>query len=282
MNPPKIYGLIGYPVKHSLSPLMHNAAFAALGIDAKYELFEVSPGELGDFFKSIPQRNILGFNVTIPHKEKVIALLDQASEEARLIGAVNTVKVEGAKTGGFNTDGAGFLKYLKEELRFDPKGKRIALIGAGGAAKAIAVYLCKAAVKSVSIHDIDNNKLLNLGDQLKKHFAGIEFLSASSVEQLNIASSDLLVNATPIGMKETDPCLVDGKFIKKDLLVYDCIYNPEETKLLRIARGKGAKVANGLGMLLYQAADSFKIWTGKEAPVNVMKQALKERTKHDW
>jgi len=270
----KIYGVLGYPVKHSFSPLMQNAAFGALKINAEYKLFEVAQEELKDFLTSLREKNIWGLNVTIPHKEKVIPFLDNLSDETRLIGAVNTIRVSSNQLEGFNTDGEGFLKHLTEELKFAPRGKIIAVIGAGGAARAVSVYLSKALTKEISIYDIDKNKTSVLVEHLKKNFKNIEFIAANSIEELNIKDCDLLVNATPIGMKETDPCIVDKKFMHKNLLVYDLIYNPKETKLQAHAKKVGAKVSGGLGMLLYQGMFSFEIWTGQKAPKEVMRKAL--------
>lgn len=273
-NNMKIYGIIGYPVKHSFSPAMHNAAFSALKINAEYKLFELRPQELEGFIKSLPGNNIYGLNVTIPYKEKVVPFLDKISSESRLIGAVNTIKVSGAKLEGLNTDGAGFLKHLSEDLRFDPQGKNIAIIGAGGAAKAISVYLSKAGVRKISLYDLDEAKLNTLISNLRENFDNIDFNSAGSMEALGIQNADLLINATPTGMKESDPCIVSEDFIHKGLLVYDLIYNPQETKLLKAAKQKGARVSNGLGMLLCQGMLSFEIWTGEKAPKEAMQQAL--------
>lgn len=276
----KIYGLIGYPVKHSLSPLMHNAAFSHLKIDAEYKLFEVKPEGLEDFVNTLEQKNIHGLNVTIPHKEKVIPFLGTISEEARLIGAVNTIKVSGSRLEGFNTDGEGFLKHLTQDLGFNPENKNIALIGAGGAARAVSVYLASAKPKAIAIFDIDRNKSSALASHLKENFKDIDFKIADSIEELRIGDCDLLANATPIGMKDSDPYLVEEKLLHKGILVYDLIYNPNETNLLRAAKSRGAKVSNGLGMLLYQGAIAFQIWTGKSAPLEVMRQALDPHTNY--
>lgn len=270
----KIYGILGFPAEHSLSPLMHNAAFSHLKIDAEYKIFEKKPEEAEGFIRLLAENNIAGLNITVPYKEKIVPFLSSISEEAKLIGAVNTIKVSGNKLEGFNTDGAGFLKHLTEDLKFNPENKTIAILGAGGASRAISVYLAKANPKIISIYDIDKTKLLALVNHLKANFKNIEIKSANSAQELNIAAVDLLVNATPIGMKETDPCLVDGNLINRNMLVYDLIYNPKETKLLKLAEEKGAKISNGLGMLLYQGVLAFEIWTGEIAPVEVMRKAI--------
>lgn len=274
MTLPKIYGLMGYPVSHSLSPLMHNAAFSYLKINAQYKLFPLKEKEIGPFLKGAKCNNIFGLNVTVPYKEKVTPFLDSISCEARLIGAVNTIKFSGSKLLGFNTDGEGFLTHLREDLAFNPKGKNIAIIGAGGAARAISVYLSKVRPQLLSIYDIDRPKLSALVNHLKANFKDVNIKLANSIKELDIRGADLLVNATPIGMKETDPCLIDKKFIHKRMLVYDLIYEPKQTKLLNAAKHKGARISNGLGMLLYQGTIAFEIWTGKKAPKKVMQNAL--------
>ncbi len=275
MIPPKIFGLVGYPVEHSLSPRMHNAAFKALKINAAYRLFSLKEDELKVFFAGLKKNNIFGLNVTIPYKEKVMAFLDKISPEAKLIGAVNTVKVNQGSLEGFNTDGEGFLRHIKLSLGFNPKGKSIAIIGAGGASRAVGIYLSKEKPKRISFFDSDVAKAGNLVKHLKECFSAIEFRQSCSIEGLGIETSDLLINASPIGMKEADSCLVKEGFTRKKPLVYDLIYNPPETKLLKLAKSKGCVVSNGLGMLLYQGALAFKHWTGKEAPVEVMREALK-------
>jgi len=276
---PKIYGVLGYPARHSLSPAMHNAAFRTLKINAEYRIFEKTPGELGNFLCSLSKENICGLNVTVPYKEKVIPLLNKVSAEAKLIGAVNTIRSSDKGLEGFNTDGEGFLRHLTEDLRFNPQDKVIAVIGAGGAARAVSVFLSKAEPKTITIHDIDRTKAEALVSHLRANFKDIEIKMADSIAGLNILDSDLLVNATPIGMKEDAPLLVDEKFIHRGLLVYDLIYNPAETKLLKTAKQKGAMVSNGLGMLLYQGARSFELWTGEKAPIAIMRQALNEGVK---
>lgn len=274
---PRIFGLIGYPIKHSLSPFMHNAAFNALRLDAEYQLFELKAQELENFLKSLSQKNIYGLNVTIPYKEQVVPFLGKVSAEAELIGAVNTIKVLQDKLEGFNTDGAGFLKHLSEDLKFNAQGKSIAVIGAGGAAKALTVSLSKAGAKRIAVYDVEKEKSRRLIAHLKENFKETEFNQADSIEEIGIQNSDLLINATPIGLKDTDPCIVSEGLMHEGLLVYDLIYNPKETKLLKMAREKGARVSNGLGMLLYQGMLSFEIWTGKNAPKEVMQKALEDK-----
>lgn len=273
----KIYGVLGYPAKHSLSPAMHKAAFRALKINAEYKIFEKKPQELEEFIRSLSKENIRGLNVTVPYKEKIIPYLNSISPEAKLIGAVNTVKVSKAGLDGFNTDAEGFLRHLTCDLGFSPKGKIIAIIGAGGAAKAISLILARSCPKRITIFDIDKQKAINLLKRLKENFKRLDLKAADSIDRLGITQADLLVQATPIGMKKSDPSMVDEKLFHRRLLVYDLIYKPQQTRLLSIARRRGAKTSNGLGMLLYQGALSFERFTGRKAPVEVMRDALVSR-----
>ncbi|MEI8349246.1 MAG: shikimate dehydrogenase [Candidatus Omnitrophota bacterium] len=257
-------GLFGFPVKHSLSPRIHRYFSKLHRINATYLCFEVSPAHLEKAITGAKALGLKGFNLTIPHKESIIRYLDCIDPGARLIGAVNTVKIENGKTFGFNTDGEGFLRHLQEELSFDPRHKDIAMLGAGGAARAVSVYLAKMHPASLAIYDIDKAKAKALLGHLKANFKHTTFRFASSVIALDIAQCDLLVNTTPVGMKPGDPCLVAPELLHKKLFVYDLIYNPGETKLLMRSRLHGCRISNGLGMLLHQAARSFEIWTGKK------------------
>lgn len=270
----KIYGVLGNPAKHSLSPLMHNAAFSALQIKAEYRIFEKTENELPSFLASLQSENIFGLNVTVPYKEKITFYLDNLSEEANLIGAVNTIKVYPDKLEGYNTDGDGFVRHIQDELGFGLRGKSISMIGAGGAARAVSAYLCINRVKSISIFDIDKEKRDNLIESLQKTFKKVSFRAAASIDKLYINKADLLINSTPVGMKEADPCLINPTQIHKGLFIYDLIYNPKRTKLLRLAQENGLKFSNGLGMLLYQGVRSFEIWTQRQAPVEIMREAL--------
>lgn len=279
----QVYGLVGYPVKHSLSAAMHNAAFRALGINAEYKLFEVKPEELEGFLKAAGGKNIHGLNITVPHKEKAITFLSVLSEEARLIGAVNTVRIDKDKSEGFNTDYLGFIRHIRE-LKLEPR--RVAVIGAGGAAKAICFGLCLEAAKhgmgqfEICIYDIDERKSADLAKRLESFFESQKFTAVDSLGDLKIKSRDLLINASWAGMNKEDPCLLDESALGQKTFVYDLIYNPPETKLLQLAKGKGCGYANGLDMLLYQGAESFRIWTGREGPevTGIMRDALRKES----
>lgn len=275
----QLYGLIGYPVKHSFSAFMHNAAFAHYKMNAEYQLFEVSPEELDEFFKkTIVEIGIKGFNVTVPHKERAVAYLDGEKELlVKIIGAVNTIRVEpNGSLSGFNTDAGGFLRDL-EEQGATVADKNVFLLGAGGGAKAVAFAIMNQLPKKLSILDIDSAKAQELAKRIKHFYPSVAIETAMRVEDLDIGKADILINATPVGMKPEDPLLVKKEWLRPELFVYDLIYNPIETKLLKIAREVGCRCANGLGMLLYQGCLAFEHWTQKQAPVDVMRKALTGR-----
>lgn len=270
-----IYGVLGYPAQHSLSPLMHNAAFRVLNINAEYKTFEIKPEDLDHFLERMDP-DIQGLNVTIPYKERILKFvtLDAESSHLKQLGAVNTIVRKDDVWKGFNTDIYGFSKHLQEV--FDPHGKRCALLGAGGAARAVCFSLAQCGAKEVAIFDVDTSRTEGLLQMMKGLFPYFSVSSAGSVKDLNIKDKDILINATPVGMKESDPCLVHEAWLRKDLFVYDLIYNPAETKLLTLAKKSGARTTNGQGMLLYQGVLSFELFTGQPAPLDVMRQALSQ------
>lgn len=275
----KIYGLIGYPIKHSLSAVMHNAAFSRLNIDAEYRLFEVKPEELTDFFRDIDKKGISGLNVTVPYKEKALDFvsLDDKSVHLRRVKAINTIVKKKGAWKGFNTDIPGFARHLKEQ--FDPLNKKTAVLGAGGAARAVCYVLAGAGAREIAIFDIDRAKAEDVSAMIKSLFPYFQIVAVDSVEKLGIENKDLLVNATPLGLKEGDTAPVSKGLLHKKLFVYDLIYNPAKTKLLQAAEKAGAKTSNGLGMLLYQGMLSFELWTGERAPEEVMRRALEKELK---
>jgi shikimate dehydrogenase len=269
---PKLYGLVGFPIQHSLSPGIHNAAFSALKIKAKYKLFQLKPDQLPGFLNSLTKKNICGFNVTYPYKEEILKFLDSKSSGVKEIGAANTVLVERCgKLKGFNTDYLGFMAHLKE-LKLKPK--KVALIGAGGAAKAVGFALAKMKIIQLCIYDIDKFKALSLFKKLNSSFPKTKFDLASRLEDLKLADKDLLINASPVGMRQSDPCLVAPGDLHAGLFVYDLIYSPLETKLISLARERNLNFSNGLGMLLYQGVFAFKHFSGRAAPVKIMKNCL--------
>ncbi|MDD5020293.1 MAG: shikimate dehydrogenase [Candidatus Omnitrophica bacterium] len=276
-TPKELYGLIGRPVKHSYSALMHNAAFKHYGMDAVYELFEVAPQELETFFKkTVLEKKIKGFNVTVPHKEAALKYLSgTVSVGVKMIGAVNTVCVrQDGQFDGFNTDEMGFVKDVESE-GVVIHGKTAALIGAGGGARAVAFGLAAQQALEIRIFDMDRSKAEKLAADIGQYYSNAS--PVSSFEKLDIPDADILVNATPVGMKPEDSLLVKQEWLKAGQFVYDLIYNPAETKLLATAKAAGCRTANGLGMLLYQGALAFEHWTGKAAPMDAMRKALSER-----
>ncbi|MBM3254123.1 MAG: shikimate dehydrogenase [Candidatus Omnitrophica bacterium] len=270
----KVYGIFGFPVEHSLSPSMHNAAFRHLGINAAYLAFSISPDKLKDAVRTIRVLNMRGLNITVPHKENIIRFLDTLSGEARLIGAVNTVVVRKDKLIGYNTDGYGFIRSLIW-TGFNPKGKSFLIIGSGGASRSICAALGKLKVKEIFICDVIEEKAKNLKAHIRRIFPNC-YIEAVPVNSLKVVRDrlDIVVNATPLGLKETDPLPVDSQILKKGIMVYDLVYNPIETKLLTLAKKKGLRYSNGIGMLLFQGALSFKLWMKQEPPIAVMRRAL--------
>jgi len=261
----KIIGIFGFPVEHTLSPLMHNAAFDALGLNIRYLAFKVFPRDLGDAVRAIRSLNMLGVNITVPHKENVIPFLDKVDEEAIFIGAVNTVVNSNGILIGYNTDGRGFISSLiEEDIEFE--GKRILIIGAGGAARSISYYLSEKA-KDLSLYDIDKQKAERLCRDLSKFRSGVRVLD--NVEE---DIYDMIINATPLGLKPDDPLPLSHDLINDRMIVYDLVY--KETNLIRMARQKGAKTLDGSGMLLWQGVLAFELWTGVKPPVDVMRRVL--------
>ncbi|RLI79581.1 shikimate dehydrogenase [Archaeoglobales archaeon] len=259
------FGLVGYPVKHSVSPAMHNAAFKQLGIDAVYLAFEVKPNEVDKAIFGAKALGFKGLNITIPHKEKALEFVKPDSLAAR-IGAINTIDLETMK--GYNTDAYGALKAL-ESSRVNVEGKNILIVGAGGAARAIAFALIEKSL--VVISNRTEQRGLKLVEELRRYGESI-FIPYNEIEKLE-GKIDVIVNATPLGMKgfESKPPLPHS--LIRDVVVFDTVYNPMETELIKLARKRKCKVVYGIDMLVYQGAKAFEIWTGKKAPVEVMKKA---------
>ncbi len=278
----KIVGLIGYPIDYTLSPDMHNAAFKELNLNFVYLPFRVKSENLQSAIKGLPALNIVGVNVTIPHKELAMKYLDDFSLEASMIGAVNTICVQDGKLFGDNTDGKGFIASLKEELKVDPTDKKVFILGAGGAARAIGFSLAKLNVKRMTITDIDIPRTERLSADIKHHFHELRVDTVGLKDKefgRNISDCDILINATPCGMHQDDPLLINPDWVFSTHVVYDIIYNPPQTPLLKMAKERGCLTQNGLGMLIHQGALSFELWTGEKAPVEVMRQAIKLKIK---
>ena len=270
-----IVGLIGHPVEHSFSPPMHNAAFDELGMDYAYVAFDVDPQELQSAIEGAKSLNIKGFNVTIPHKIEVMQFLDEIDEVAALIGAVNTIDFKELK--GYNTDGIGAVKAIEEVTPI--KDKNVVVAGAGGASRAISFYLAKYGAESLTILNRNVEKAQRLASDVSCSGL-IDDVKADSISEIGgyLKDADILVDTTPIGMHPNidDNPIASSEDMHNDLVVFDAVYNPNETVLLKEAIKAGAKPVYGIKMLLYQGAESFKIWTGRDAPVDVMENALKD------
>jgi shikimate dehydrogenase len=274
----KLYGIFGYPIGHSLSPLMHNTAFAHHGLDAVYLPFAVPPAHLEMAVKSIVALQMGGVNVTIPHKQAVMAWMDDLSPEARLIGAVNTIHLRDGRLHGYNTDGIGFLRAL-EEAGSDVAGRTVMLLGAGGAARAIAVQLCLSGIRHLYLANRTLARAENLAAFLKQNIAHadisvVTFGGPSLVAHL--PDTDIVVNATSMGMSPHDPMPLPSNELGPRHLVCDIVYRPLHTPLLRAAQRQGARSVDGLGMLLHQGAKAFEIWTDNAFPIALIRARLLE------
>jgi shikimate dehydrogenase len=262
----RITGLYGYPVEHTLSPSMHNAAFEHLGLDYCYLPFSVHPDSLKSAVEAIRALSLAGVNVTIPHKESVIPYLNNVNEEALFIGAVNTIVNQERKLTGYNTDGRGFMRSLLEN-NILTNNKKVLIVGAGGASRAISYYLSEKANK-LFLFDIDKIKLKKLASDLSEIRENVHILNDTA----DLSSYDLLINATPLGLKATDPVPLNVSILSPHQTVCDLIY--KTTPLLSLAAQRGCKTIDGLGMLLWQGVLAFELWTGTSPPVEIMKAAL--------
>ena len=267
----RVYGLIGHPVSHSFSPAMHNAAFQELGLDSIYGAFDVTPERLEEALRGVCGLNLGGLNVTVPHKSNVIPYLDNLDPLAETIGAVNTIVNQNGSLRGTSTDFAGFLRSLKEN-DVEPEGLEIVLLGAGGSARALLAGLADAKAKSIRVWNRTASRAHSLVEEMKPVFPNcmIEHIHSDGLKDLDC---DLLVNTTSAGMQEQESPF-DLNHADRIGHVADIIYNPPKTPLLKQAEQLGIPNHNGLGMLLYQGCESFTFWTGMEAPVEVMRQAL--------
>lgn len=268
------YGLFGCPVEHSFSPQMHNSVFNKLNLNCVYLAFEIEPEELKVSLNALINLGFKGINITVPHKQSCMQYLHKIDEEAQIIGAVNTVKIKQSKLIGYNTDGIGFLNSLSAR-GIQLTGSSVWILGAGGASRAISIsMIINEDIKKVYIYDIDSSKAMNLVNDLNAIKKDIAF----KVDEENLndvaGSIDILVNATPVGLNQKD-IPISLELLNPDFkLVYDLIYNPSETELLKLSKEKGIETMNGMKMLVHQGAASFKIWTGIKPPVNVMESSV--------
>ena len=275
----RLAAVVANPIKHSISPFIHNTAFEATATNGVYVAWEIETSDLEQTVRNIRRYQMFGINLSMPYKEQVIPYLDELSDEARLIGAVNTVVNHDGILIGYNTDGKGFFKSLPS---FTITGKKMTLLGAGGAAKSILVQaiLDGANQISVFVRESSMEKTKSYLDRLEEQTGfKVDLYALEDVSELQarIAESDLLVNATSVGMDGKSSPVPESIVLPETILVADIIYKPFETPFLKWARSQGNPAVNGLGMLLHQAAEAFQLWTGKEMPTEVIWQSLQEK-----
>jgi len=283
----KLVVLLGNPLGHSISPAMHNQVFEKLGLDYCYMPVEVSPENLSTVFAGLTRMNVAGFNVTIPHKVAIMAHLDELDPVAATIGAVNTICIRDGRTTGYNTDGEGFIRLLEEEAKVSVRDKRIFILGGGGAVRAIAMTLAFRGAAKIFICNRTMNKAQDLASEINTKIRPC----AETVEQVfdrqaeALAKSDILVNGTSIGMHpHADELPIAEELLARHLVVADIVYNPLMTRLLKTAAAKGCPIVRGLGMLIYQGAAAFKLWTGLDPLIEEMAETayslMEARAKH--
>ena len=274
-------GVIGHPLKHSLSPTIFKVAFDAAGVEGGYEAWPTTEEQLEGRINALRGDEMLGANVTIPHKEAVVPLLDRLDEQAERAGAVNTIVHEGGgQLVGYNTDVTGFVRALRDDAGLDPKGKRTGILGAGGAARAVALALVEGGASIVLLAGRTPQRLNKIVSDLRDlTVAGVTITWChwqDGTFMTVLPKADLLVNCTPVGTRGSateSESPIDAQYLPTSGLVFDLVYNPQETPLLKAAQERGAKAVGGLGMLVYQAAESFRLWTKQDAPVERMLEA---------
>src|SRR4029453_6547452 len=282
--PPVRLGVFGDPVAHSLSPEMQNAALRACEIDAQYARFHIRPNELRSALRFLRTLDFVGVNLTVPHKIPGFAQIDEADESATRAGAVNTIRIHDKKLIGSNTDGEGFLRAIRSEFSVDVRDLRVMIIGAsGGTGRAIWWACAFENCERLVLVNRTLEKANALAERLRPFFmearvlgpvARLEAIACEeSAMRIQLADTDLIVNATPLGMNPSDPAPIPARLLAPHHMVFDCIYGPSKTALLRAAEQAGARSANGISMLLHQGALSFSIWFDREAPVEAMRSA---------
>jgi shikimate dehydrogenase len=280
----KLYGIIGHPIGHTLSPLMHNAAFAACGMSASMSAFDIEPHSLKEALEGFAKLDFGGINVTIPHKESIIRFLDEVDEEASIIGAVNTVRFENRKSAGFNTDVYGFLQSL-DPFRSAIDGGKFVILGAGGAARAIVYALLKHfRTSQIVIASRSPSRINDLIENFRR--MGQSNLTAFSTADpqfpLIFQASDVIINATPVGMlPRANELPVPDPAFRRGQLVMDLIYRPEQTELLRRAASAGLQTVGGLEMFIHQGARAFEIWTGKSMDIRQVRPVIVQKLRED-
>jgi shikimate dehydrogenase len=278
-------GVIGDPVAHSFSPQMQNAAFEHSGIKMQYARFQISADELGEALERLGELDFVGANLTVPHKIMALSLMEDIDSDAKAIGAINTIKMENGRLVGFNTDGRGFSKAIREEFSVDLRDLRVLLLGAGGVARAIARQCAKENCERLVITNRTLKKAEELMTSLRDFFSGPRVLGPvarlqvipweESAFRSQIANIDLIVNATPLGLNHRDPSPIPARLLLPHLIVLDAIYCERRTPFVSAAIEAGARAANGLSMLLHQGAIAFELWFNRSAPLEVMRAALR-------
>ena len=277
-------GVLGDPVAHSLSPQTQNAALKACKIDMQYARFQISPDELQSALDLIRELNFVGVNLTTPHKIAASKLMDEIDDNVRRIGAINTVKIDNAKLRGYNTDGKGFARAVRQEFAVDLRDLRVMILGAGGAARAVALQCAREDCERLVITNRTFATAQKLAEELREYFAGPRVLGPvprlqpipweEAAIRFQIAHLDLVVNATPVGLNQSNPSPIPARLLAPHLMVYDTVYREGRTPFVSAAIEAGARAANGLAMLLYQGALAFEVWFEREAPIQAMREAL--------
>jgi shikimate dehydrogenase len=271
----RLLALLGKPVGHSLSPAMHNASFAAEGLDYVYVALDVDPDDVPAAVRGAVALGFRGFNVTMPHKRAMVPLMHELDEAARISGAVNTVRIENMRLCGHNTDGSGLVEACKE-AGVALAGREFLLLGAGGAAASIAVALCGEGVGRLRIVNRNVERAEDLSERLRRAGKGVEIATGSAATlEGEVPAAPVIVNATSLGMRDADPLPLQENLIQEDAVVVDAVYRPgRETALIQTARERGASVVTGQRMLLYQGVLAQRLWTGHEPNIEAMAAAL--------
>jgi shikimate dehydrogenase len=285
LKPPVRLGVFGDPVAHSRSPAMQNAALAECGIDLGYARFSIHADELREALNLVREHDFVGLNLTVPHKVAAAAIVDELKTDAWEIGAVNTIVVRDKRLLGFNTDAIGFARAVRSEFSVDLRDLRVLLLGAGGAARAIAVQCARAQCERLAVVARDVEKARELSELVREAFTGPRVLGpAARLEavpwqennlRFQIEHSDMVVNATPLGLRPNDPAVLPATLLQPHLFVFDTVYGERPTALVQNAREAGARASDGLPMLLHQGARAFELWFQREAPLEAMRQALR-------
>jgi shikimate dehydrogenase len=284
IDPPVRLGVFGDPVGHSLSPQMQNAALKSCKIDMQYARFQISPDELQSALDLTRELNFVGVNLTTPHKIVASRLMNENDDNARRIGAINTVKVDNAKLRGYNTDGKGFARAVRQEFAVDLRDLRVMILGGGGVARAIALQCARENCERLVIANRTLATAQKLAEKLREYFAGPKVLGPvarlqaipweEAAIRFQIAHLDLIVNATLLGLHRSDPSPIPARLLAPHLMVYDTVYQEGRTPFVAAAIEAGARAANGFSMLLHQGALAFEIWFEREAPIEAMRKAL--------